>query len=190
MGGTRPRIDKIGKRRMEYGEQKLWWCEVFALGLRLGYKRLVPNYPDQKAANVSIIKDCLHRTQPARYYVTDPKNDDRVVQLIGQVLVDKPRRTQMTITPEIISDVDDSGENIKHRCGRPHEHSFLADEGSLFYDYIYSTTYPSHRRYLTSFGIKRDMFHAFFATMPEELRPSLNHPMQRSHDLDLFERFM
>jgi hypothetical protein len=81
MGGTRPRIDKIGKRRMEYGEQKLWWCEVFALGLRLGYKRLVPNYPDQKAANVSIIKDCLHRTQPARYYVTDPTNDDRVVQL-------------------------------------------------------------------------------------------------------------
>lgn len=119
---------------------------------------------------MSIIKDCLRRTQPPKYYRTDPGNDSHVVQLISQVLVDKSRRDQTMIIPEIVSDVSNCGKEIKHRCGRLFESSFLADEGSLFYDYIYCTTYPSHKKYLTSFGVKRNIFHAFFGTIPDEFR--------------------
>ena len=178
MGGKPPRTNTRGKRLLQYGEQKSWWCEIFALGSRLGYRRLVQKYPDHKAANASIIRDCLYRTQPARYYMNDPENDGRVVQLISQVLVNKTRRTQMTVTPKIVSDVDDCGWKIEHRCGRPFEHSFRADEGSLFYDYIYSPTFVPQGRYLTSFGVKRDMFLAFFGMMPDEFRASLEDTVQ------------
>ena len=177
MDGTPPRIDERGKRRLELGNQDSWWYEVSAFASRLGYRSIVQRFPDYKAANVSIIKDCLRRTQPPRYYRTDPGNDGHVIQLISQVLVDKSRRDQTMITPEIVSDVSNCGKEIKHRCGRLFESSFLADEGNLFYDYIYSTTYSSHKKYLTSFGVKRDIFHAFFGTIPEEFRAEVHSPI-------------
>jgi hypothetical protein len=177
MDGTPPRIDERGKRRLELGNQDSWWYEISDFASRLGYRSIVQRFPDYKAANVSIIKDCLRRTQPPRYYRTDPGNDGHVVQLISQVLVDKSRRDQTMITPEIVSDVSDCGKEIKHRCGRPFESSFLADEGNLFYDYIYCTTYPFHKKYLTSFGVKRDTFHAFFGTIPDEFRAEVDSPI-------------
>ena len=94
--------------------------------------------------------------------------------MISQVLVDKSRRTQTIVTPEIVSDVNDCGQEIWYRCGRPFESSFQADEGNLFYDYIYCPTYPSHAKYLISFGVKQDMFLAFFGTMPDVFRAELD----------------
>jgi hypothetical protein len=48
--------------------------------------------------------------------------------------------------------------------------AFEADEGYLFFDHIYSTSYDTTpKRYLTSFAITRDFFHSFFGTAEDDL---------------------
>ena len=55
--------------------------------------------------------------------------------------------------------------DIVYRCGIPFEGSFKIDQKALFWDNIYSSNVESGtEEYLTSFAVKRDMFHAFFGT--------------------------
>jgi hypothetical protein len=74
-----------------------------------------------------ILRDCLRRK----------------VLLLSQVIGDEPRKEPVRVAPEVVSDIRDCGWDLTNRCGRPHERSFQEDEDSLFFDYIYSTTYAS-----------------------------------------------
>lgn len=113
---------------------------------------------------------------PSKYYQIDSNRMRRIVQLNCQLIGDVSYVERMKVTPELTSDHDDCESNISDRCGRPRDHSFQADEESLFLDHIYSTFYSTlPKRYLTSFGIKRDFFHSFFGSEADDLdqRPHL-----------------
>lgn len=100
--------------------------------------------------------------RPALYFEMDSEQQRRTTLLMSQIVSDKHKRLPALVAPEIVSDTEHCGWDITHRSGRPHERSFQEDECSLFFNQLYSTEYASPKRYLTSFAIKRDIFHAFF----------------------------
>ena len=169
MGGPAPRKARGEDNVLELGDQEHWWYEISSLASELGYKNIVARYADRHAADLRIIRDCLRRLRPAKYYDIDPVMEHRKVVLISQVIDDMPQRAPSTAPAEIVSDVDDCGWNIANRCGMPYTRSFKEDVNNLFFDNIYSKDHSPSKRYLTSFGIKRDMFHAFFGRMPDDL---------------------
>ncbi|KAH8792221.1 hypothetical protein F5882DRAFT_290887, partial [Hyaloscypha sp. PMI_1271] len=168
MDGQAPRKD-IGKRvTRKPGLQPQWWIELSALALGNRYRRIRKLYRDLKAADSSEIEDCVRRIRPSM----EQEVRRRKVQLIYQIIGDFECGEAMTAAPELTSDRENGRPDISdkcgrpdisYRCGRPHDSALQADEGCLFFDYIYSTSYDTApKRYLTSFAITRDFFHSFF----------------------------
>ncbi|KAH8745416.1 hypothetical protein F5882DRAFT_111163 [Hyaloscypha sp. PMI_1271] len=97
------------------------------------------------------------------------------VQLMYQVLPHPEYPGATTTTPELTSDHDNGRPDIIDRCGRPRTSAFQADEGYLFFDHIYSTSYETTpKRHLTSFAVTRDFFHSFFGTAEDELEQPIS----------------
>jgi len=91
------------------------------------------------------------------------------VQAIRAILQGITGKEAATRVPELTSDYDDCGFDIANRCGNPFEKSFLADRQYFFLKYLYSeSTNITPKRYLTSFDVKRDIFHSFFGTVEGE----------------------
>ena len=174
MGGPNPRKHRGEQCTLEVGDQEHWWHEVSSLASELGYRKLTQRYPDRKAADMRITRDFYRRVRPPKYYKIDTETERRKVLLISQIIGDEPRMEPPTGPAEMVSDVEDCGWDLANRCGMPYTHSFQEDVDSLFFDNIYSKHYTSSKRYLTSFGIKRDMFHAFFGDMPDDLSGTVN----------------
>jgi hypothetical protein len=175
MDGQAPRKD-IGKRvTRKPGLQPQWWIELSALALGNGYRRIRKLYRDRKAADSSEIEDCVRRIRP----LMEQEVRRRKVQLIYQIIGDLECGETMTAAPELTSDHENGRPDISdkcgrpdisYRCGRPHDSALQADEGCLFFDYIYSTSYDTApKRYLTSFAVTRDFFHSFFGTAEDDL---------------------
>ncbi|KAF4630047.1 hypothetical protein G7Y89_g8099 [Cudoniella acicularis] len=145
------------------------------IALGNGYKRIRKLYRDRKAADSSEIEDCVRRIRPS----IEQEVRRRKVQLIYQIIGDLECGETMTAAPELTSDREDgrpdisdkySRPDISYRYGRPHDSALQADEGCLFFDYIYLTSYDTTpKRYLTSFAITRDFFHSFFGTAKDDL---------------------
>lgn len=174
MDGQAPRKD-IGKQNTwQPGLQYQWWVELSALAIDNGYKRIRLLYRDHKAADISIIEDCVRRLRPSNYYKIDQELIRRKVQLIYQIIGDIAHLETVTTAPELTSDHGNGRLDISDRCGRPRASTLQADENYLFFDHIYSTSYDTTpKRYLTSFAVTRDFFHSFFGTAEDDLdRPS------------------
>jgi hypothetical protein len=76
----------------------------------------------------------------------------------------------VTITPKLTSDHDNCKPDILDRCSLPRTSALKADEGYLFFNYIYLTLYnTTPKRYLTSFAITQDFFHSFFSIAKDNL---------------------
>jgi len=175
MDGQAPRKD-IGKRgTRKPGLQPQWWIELSALAFGNGYRRIRQLYRDLKAADSSEIEDLLRRIRPSM----EQELRRRKVQLIYQIIGDPECGETMTAAPELTSDRENGRPDISdkcgrpdisYRCGRPHSSALQADEGCIFFDHIYSTSYDiAPKRYLTSFAITRDFFHSFFGTAEDDL---------------------
>jgi hypothetical protein len=176
MDGQAPRKDTAQQSSSDSGIEQRWWHELSSLASESGYRGLRRKYSDRKAADAKTIEDCVRTILPLKYYQIDSDRMRRIVQLNCQLIGDVPYVERMKVTPKLTSDHDDCGSDISDRCGRPRDHSFQADEESLFLDHIYSTSYSTlPKRYLTSFGIKRDFFHSFFGSEADDLdqRPHL-----------------
>lgn len=94
----------------------------------------------------------------------------RKVQLIYQIIGNPECGETMTAAPELTSNRENGRPDISYKCGRPHSNALQADEGCLFFNHIYSTSYNiAPKRYLTSFAITRDFFHSFFGTAKDDL---------------------
>ncbi|KAL9122018.1 MAG: hypothetical protein Q9187_001422 [Circinaria calcarea] len=146
------------------------WCELFSLASENGYRRIRFMYRDRKEVDAKAIEDCVRRILPSKYYAIDSERMLRIVQLNRQLLSDVPYLERVTVASELTSDHDDCGSHISDRCGRPWEHSFQADEESLFLNHIYLNSYSTlPKRYLTSFAVKRDFFRAFFVSEEDDL---------------------
>jgi hypothetical protein len=71
MNGQAPRRD-IGKRNLwQPGLHSRWWVKLSALALDNGYRRIRPLFRDRKAADLSMIEDCVRRILPSNYYVIE-----------------------------------------------------------------------------------------------------------------------
>ena len=93
-----------------------------------------------------------------------------IVQLNCQLLHNVPHTERIKVTSELSSDYDNCSSDIFNWFSKSHNHSFQADQESLFIDYIYSTFYSTTvRHYLTSFAVKRDFFHSFFSSEKDHL---------------------
>lgn len=170
MGGQAPRKTNAKESAESTGMQQRWWHELSALAAKLGYRRVRWRYHDLRAADAQAIGDCMRGLLPEKYYRIDAKRMHQIVQVACQLIRDVPLVKSMTVPPELTSDHDDCGSDISDRCGRPYERSFAADEDNLFYEYIYSQSYEIRpKRYLTSFAVKRDFFHSFFGSTPDDL---------------------
>lgn len=99
----------------------------------------------------------------------------RIVQLNCQLIDDVLYVERMKVTSKLTSDHDDCESNIFDRCDRSRDHSFQANEKSLFLDHIYSIFYSILlKHYLTFFDIKRDFFHSFFDSEADDLNQRLH----------------
>jgi hypothetical protein len=170
MDGQAPRRD-VGKHNTwQPGLQLRWWVELSTLALENGHRRIRQLYRDRKAADISMIEDCVRRILPSNYYKVDQELMRRKVQLIYQIIGDIARAETVTTAPELTSDHENGRPDASDRCGRPRASALQADEGFLFFDHIYSTSYDTTpKRYLTSFAVTRDFFHSFFGTAEDEL---------------------
>lgn len=170
MDGQSPRRVRAKQSTLPPGRQPRRWCELSSLASENGYRRIRRMYRDRKEADAKVIEDCVRSILPSKYYAIDSERMRQIVQLNCQLLSDVPYLERVTVAPELTSDHDDCGSHISDRCGRPWEHSFQADEESLFLDHIYSNSYSTlPKRYLTSFAVKRDFFRAFFGSEEDDL---------------------
>jgi Protein of unknown function (DUF3723) len=170
MDGQAPRKD-IGKQNTwRPGLEYQWSVGLSKLAIDNGYRRIRRLYRDHKAADISIIEDCVRRLRPSNYYKIDQEQMKRKVKLIYELIGDIAYAETVTNIPELTSNHENRRPDISDRCGRPRVSVLQADEGYLFFDHIYSTSYDtSPKRYLTSFAITRDFFHSFFGTAEDDL---------------------
>ena len=169
MGNRPPRKDKSSTKIQKPKIQQQWWVEASKLALALGY-RTRPKYRDRREADVKAIQELIRSLYPVRYYDIDARKEQQLVHLVSQVLADAAPLKGTTAHPELVSDTNGCGQDVSDRCGMPHTESLHEDEENLFFNHIYSSAYEeSPKRYLTSFAVKRDIFHAFFGIAPDEL---------------------
>jgi len=170
MDGQSPRRDKTKQSALHEGRQPRRWYELWSLASENGYRRIRRLYRDRTAADAKTIEDCVRNILPSKYYAINPDRMRQIVLLNCQLFSDVPYVKEELIAPALTSDCEGCGSDISDRCGRPRERSFQADEGSLFLEHIYSTSYSTvPKRYLTSFAVKRDFFRAFFGSEEDDL---------------------
>ena len=76
----------------------------------------------------------------------------------------------MTNAPELTLDYENSKLDKLDRYGRPRTNAFQANEGYLFFNYIYSILYDTTpKQYLTLFAVTRDFFYSFFGIIKNDL---------------------
>ena len=169
MDGQSPRKDAPKQNTPSSGIQQRWWHRISSLASECGYQGLRRKYRDRQAADAKTVEDCVRSILPTKYYQIEPNRMRRIIQLNCYLMRDVPYAERMKVAPELTSD-DDCGSDFTDRYGRPHDHSFQADQESLFIDYIYSASYnTTAKRYLTSFAVKRDIFHSFFGSEEDDL---------------------
>ena len=155
--------------------EQRWWHEFFSLASESEYHELRWKYSDHKAANVKTIENCVHIILSSKYYQINSNCMRWIIQLNCQLIDDVSYVERMKVTLKLTSDHDDCELNIFDRCNRSRDHSFQADEKSLFLNHIYSIFYSILLKcYLTFFDIKQDFFHSFFNSEADDLN-------QRSH---------
>jgi len=114
----------------------------------------------------------LREARPPEFFGIKPIELHNKVQTICVILQGIIGKKAATRVPELTSNYDNCGFDIANRCGIPFEKSFLADRQYLFLKYLYSDSYSiTPKRYLTSFDVKRNMFHSFFGTVKGEPSP-------------------
>ena len=170
MDGQAPRRDVGKQNSWKSGLQLGWWVDLSLLAVESGYKCIRQSYPDRKAADVSMIEDCLRRLRPPKYFKIDQELMHRKARLIYEIIGEIARKENAAPTPALTSSHDNCRPDISDRCGRPRIKALEADEDYLFVDHIYSTSLDMMpRQYLTSFAVTRDFFHRFFGTAEDDL---------------------
>lgn len=180
MIGHAPRKDARKPKPKRPNIQPRWWYELASLASESGFQQIRQPYPNLQNVDAEMAENFLREARPPEFFGVEPMELHGKVQAICVILQGIAGKEAAARVPELTSDYDDCGFDIANRCGIPFEKSFLADRQYFFLKYLYSDSYsitPKH--YLTSFDVKRDMFHSFFGTVEGE--PS---PYSRSDPMD------
>lgn len=161
MTGVAPRKDPRTAKPIAPGVEYNWWHGMSQLARKCGYANIPNVYHD---ADEAMTRDFLRHARPPQVYRFDETVFDANVRRICDSLKEiKPHSLEVE-PPSVCTDRDSCGADLSSRCGRPFERAFLADKGHLFLRYIYPDEpyEPQRKQYLTSFAVKRDIFHSFF----------------------------
>lgn len=116
----------------------------------------------------------VHYIWPLNQHVCDafPESDDLQCdpEPPNRILV-IPDRCEI---PSLVTDQSD--ERLQNRCGRPFNRSYVKDRPFLYLQDIYTCDARSEGTYFTSFGVKRDIFIAFFGDTTIDDEHIENHP--------------
>lgn len=164
MTGYTPRKDVGRPRPATPGIEHSWWHHLASLAERSGYMNVRKLFPASADADIRMTQAFLHQARPSQYYHFDEGVFDSEVLRICSVLRKAQARQSMSEQPSLASDRESGcGRDILSRCGRPYEKSFVADRVSMFYSNIYRKYEDtSPKRFLSSFAVKRAIFHHFF----------------------------
>ena len=159
MTGHAPRQDFPRSKASTTKEELIWWCRFYDLARTSGYTEVSARVPTTSEADLQMSESFLRRVRPLRLYDFPVAEFDmtvrKLVELIEHV---KPKDASI----DRVDGPTACPTEIIYRCGVPFEKSMHEDRGELFLTKIYSTT--QQREHVTSFDVKRDMFHRFFGT--------------------------
>ncbi|KAK5163303.1 hypothetical protein LTR04_002628 [Oleoguttula sp. CCFEE 6159] len=109
----------------------------------------------------SMIQEFLRKARPPDLYANDPSSFDGDVEQICAIVKRTHPRPLDHAPPATTDDI--TPQPLLHRCGRPFEQSHASDRRHLFLKPVYgSQTNEVPKKYLSSFGVKQDVFFAFF----------------------------
>lgn len=168
MTGHAPRKDlskaKPSIPKIEY----VWWSGIANLATQCGFENIVQAYPTIADADHRMAKEFLANARPwLKFGISMDRTSSYVQQLVDIIrCVDNEDHMEESILePHICSHSQECGADVSSRCGVPHEQSFQNDCKWLFLRYMateWSRGPSTSTRYLTSFGVKKAMFHRFF----------------------------
>ncbi len=165
MTGNAPRKDPQRPKPAKIGIEYSWWHAISVLASKSGYTNISNPFT---GADEMMTREFLRQARPPQLYHFDDTVFDLNVRRICDALKQIQPRSAITEAPEISSDRDSCGSDVSLRCGRPYEHAFHDDVGCLYLRYLYKDYGDVQRkRYITSFAVKRDIFHAFFGSSSE-----------------------
>ena len=162
MTGNPPRKDPQKPKPVKISIEYSWWHAISVLASKSGYMNISNAFTD---ADETMARDFLRHARPPQLYHFDDTMFDLNVRRICDALKQVRPREAMTETPEISSNRDSCGSDVSLRCGRPFEQAFHDDVARLYLRHIYKDYGDVQRkRHITSFAVKRDIFHAFFGS--------------------------
>ncbi|KAL9132046.1 MAG: hypothetical protein Q9217_000174 [Psora testacea] len=165
--------------------RRQWLRQLALLASANGYRQIRQADHELESADADMARDFLLNVRPPTYYQLEGDRLRQKMQLICQVLEDIEEGKAQTRQPEVTSDHDDCGSDIEDRCGRPQEHSVKKDEENLFLNHIYPVSLATvPKKYMTSFGWKRDMFHFFFGIPENKINAQERSEEDPSSDID------
>ena len=160
MTGQSPRKDPRRPNPVKLSVEYSWWRAISDLASRCGYTDIPNPYVD---ADETMAREFLRRARPPQLYQFDDTAFDLNVRKICDTLKQVQRSCPVLPTPDLTSDRESCGPDVSSRCGRPFEQAFLDDVGRLFLHHVYKDSLcASRKRYITTFAVKRDIFHCFF----------------------------
>ena len=160
MTGQSPRKDPQRPTPVKLSIEYSWWRAIADLASRCGYTDIPNPYLE---ADETMAREFLRRARPPQLYQFDDTAFDLNVRKICDTLKQVQRSNPVPPSPDLSSDRESCGPDVSFRCGRPFEQAFLDDVGRLFLRYVYSDSLcASRKRFITTFAVKRDIFHCFF----------------------------
>ena len=121
-----------------------------------------------------IIQSLVESVRPRASFMWTTAMEEEMSRLC-QFLHRIPEQQTMRLTPSAVCDLRDQPRS--HRCGRPFDRSHNADRDSLYLNHIYDR-HLCTGTYISSFGVKRDVFLAFFGRFDLDSAPENGEPTE------------
>lgn len=147
-----------GRPKPESDFNQHWRPLLGQLAARVGYdsaevRKLKENDPFEKAVRAFVLNTGIDGLEVNEV--------DQPVQDICNILQGISRSDlQVDDMPQVVS--DEIEEPLSHRCGRPFDLSHQKDRPYMYLKFMCGPVTRENGRYLSSFGVKRDIFYAFF----------------------------
>ncbi|KAL8788265.1 MAG: hypothetical protein Q9213_001785 [Squamulea squamosa] len=204
MTGHAPRKDLLRTKPNVPKVEYIWWHGIANLARECGFENIVQAYPTVADADHRMAKDFLANVRPSPVFKISMDKASSYVQKLVEVIqcVGYEDETENgTPDPRLCSESQECGADVSSRCGIPHEQSFQYDCKWLFMNYMVmdlSFESSASNKYLTSFGVKKAMFHRFFTyeltsddlnghtttSEDDEETPRLEEPVEETPRLD------
>ncbi|KAF2158404.1 hypothetical protein M409DRAFT_33033, partial [Zasmidium cellare ATCC 36951] len=163
MNKQKPRKDS-GKPDPQYELREEMWYELGQLAYKLGFRskeidKMIKNDPLEK-----IVRSFIFRMRPNDDYNTDNLESELQGEIVHlcRFLHGIPFRPSVPVCAEVNTDTEGADDSA-YRSGRPFQSSYLAHRRYLFLQHIYKDyARVTTARYISAFGVARDIFVSFF----------------------------